>query len=232
MAAAEGLATGRHVGEAGPLGLSGQLLALVPGQRVALSQRRGRARRSATSSRPPGRSTRCASASPAAGSVQWWNEATAQTTVAVPSSRAAARRSCPPPAPGPQRCRHPPAGEPPHLLRRLDPDRLGPPLRRLPQEPPRPRPHVHHPSPGPTAARSATSRAYRPRPTDIASPASRPKRPSNSRCWGCRWFAGCPWSMLIGQALGVTSQGGTTRPRGPGPGSRGRGPGRGRARPV
>ena len=48
---------------------------------------RGLTRRSARKIRPPGASTRRASASPAARSVQWWTELRAQVTVALASGR-------------------------------------------------------------------------------------------------------------------------------------------------
>jgi len=145
------------------------------------NQPRGLARRSATSSRPPGPRTRRTSARPAAGSVQWWKEATAQATVAQASSRGRCS-AVPSTTVTAGRSR---SGIARFASRRIwadgsTPTAVAPRSAASRRNRPGPQPTSTTRSPGPAPASSAISRVLRPRPSDIAHPTTSPNRPSNS----------------------------------------------------
>jgi len=178
VAAAEGGADGGHVGEPGPLGLGDQVLALLPGEGVVLepAARPGEPLGDQQATGRPEDAAQLGQAGVRVGPVVEGGDR--------PGDRglAAAQREALGDAVGhadgvPQRRRGPPGRQPAHLRRRVDPDRRRPPLRRLPQEPPRPAPHVHHPVPRPHLRQVGDEPGAPPSPERHRQPAEQPQEP-------------------------------------------------------
>ena len=177
-----GGAGGGHVGEPGLLGLGDQVLALLPGEGMVLEPATRPGEALGDQQAAARVEDRRRSARPAAGSVQWWKEATAQATVASPPSSGSSPGGAVGYADGvPQRRRRPPGRQPAHLRRRVDPDR-----RRPPAPPPpagtRPGPHPTSttPSPGPTLRQLGDEPLPAPARTPSSAHRAAPGTPLNS----------------------------------------------------